>query len=114
MRRRGIASLLRHEQALVRQTVEGLRRLSGVQVYAAEEKDCQSGVVSFRLTGRDPGWVAEALAQRGIAVRAGLHCAPLAHASGGTEATGTVRVSFSAFNTAQEVERFLRTLGRLR
>lgn len=114
LRRRGIASLLRHEQALVRQTVEGLRRLSGVQVYAAEEKDCQSGMVSFRLTGRDPGWVAEALAQRGIAVRAGLHCAPLAHASGGTEATGTVRVSFSAFNTAQEVERFLRTLGRLR
>ncbi|MFR4758080.1 MAG: hypothetical protein ACLT9P_08250 [Evtepia gabavorous] len=31
----------------------------------------------------------------------------MAHATGGTEATGTVRVSFSAFNTGQEVERFL-------
>ena len=105
--------LPRHEQALVRQTVEGLGKLPGVQVYAAGEKDCQSGVVSFRLTGRDPGWVAEALGQRGIAVRAGMHCAPLAHATGGTEATGTVRVSFSAFNTAQEADRFLRLLGRL-
>lgn len=113
LRRRGTAALLRHEQTLVRQTVEGLRKLPGVQVYAAGEKDCQSGVISFRLTGRDPGWVAEALGQRGIAVRAGLHCAPLAHATGGTEATGTVRVSFSAFNTAQEAERFLRLLGRL-
>ena len=66
-----------------------------------------------RVAGRDPGWVAEELGQRGIAVRAGLHCAPLAHATGGTEATGTVRVSFSAFNTGQEVERFLKTMRRL-
>lgn len=114
LRRRGISNLLRHEQALVRQAVEGMSRMRGVQVYAAQEKGCQTGVVSFRVTGRDPGWVAEALGQRGIAVRAGLHCAPLAHASGGTEATGTVRMSVSAFNTPQEVERFLKTLGRLR
>ena len=37
---------------------------------------------------------AETLAGRGIAVRAGLHCAPLAHESAGTLETGTVRVSF--------------------
>ncbi len=37
------------------------------------------------------------LAEAGIAVRAGLHCAPMAHRSGGTLETGTVRVSFSAF-----------------
>ena len=34
------------------------------------------------------------LGKRGIAVRAGLHCAPLAHESAGTIAQGTVRVSF--------------------
>ena len=38
--------------------------------------------------------LAEALAKQGIAVRAGLHCAPLAHESAGTLKTGTVRVSF--------------------
>ena len=37
---------------------------------------------------------AAALAKQGIAVRAGLHCAPLAHRSAGTLDTGTVRVSF--------------------
>ncbi|MFQ8926894.1 MAG: aminotransferase class V-fold PLP-dependent enzyme [Evtepia gabavorous] len=109
----GIHSLFCHEAALVRQAAEGLAQLPRVQVYSAGEKGCQSGVLSFRVAGRDPGWVAEELGQRGIAVRAGLHCAPLAHATGGTEATGTVRVSFSAFNTGQEVERFLKTMRRL-
>ena len=47
-----------------------------------------------------------ALAEQGVAVRAGLHCAPEAHRSGGSFETGTVRVSFSAFNTQQEVLRF--------
>ena len=47
------------------------------------------------------------LAEAGIAVRAGLHCAPMAHRSGGTLETGTVRVSFSAFNTSAEVRQFL-------
>ena len=113
LRRRGIHSLFCHEAALVRQAAEGLAQLPRVQVYSAGGKGCQSGVLSFRVAGRDPGWVAEELGQRGIAVRAGLHCAPLAHATGGTEATGTVRVSFSAFNTGQEVERFLKTMRRL-
>ena len=113
LRRRGIHSLFCHEAALVRQAAEGLAQLPRVQVYSAGGKGCQSGVLSFRVAGRDPGWVAEELGQRGIAVRAGLHCAPLAHATGGTEATGTVRASFSAFNTGQEVERFLKTMRRL-
>ena len=57
--------------------------------------------------------VADRLAQGGIAVRAGLHCAPLAHQSGGTGRTGTVRVSFSAFNSQKEVERFVRVLRQM-
>ena len=39
----------------------------------------------------------------GICVRAGLHCAPLAHESAGTLETGTVRFSLSAFNTEREI-----------
>ena len=53
----------------------------------------QAGTVSFVPEG-DCEDLAEALAKRGIAVRAGLHCAPLAHESAGTVQTGTVRVSF--------------------
>ena len=47
----------------------------------------------------------QALAERGISVRAGLHCAPLAHRTAGTLDTGTVRVSFSHWNTEEEADR---------
>ena len=53
----------------------------------------QAGTVSFR-PGMDCEAAAQILSRRGIAVRAGLHCAPLAHESAGTLETGTVRVSF--------------------
>ena len=42
------------------------------------------------------------LAERGIAVRCGLHCAPLAHETAGTLDSGTLRMSFSPFNSAAE------------
>jgi selenocysteine lyase/cysteine desulfurase len=57
--------------------------------------------------------VGEALGLRHIAVRSGLHCAPLAHRSAGTFESGTVRVSFSAFNQPWEVDRFLSELSRM-
>ena len=107
VRRRGTDRILRHEQMLTRRTAELLRTLPAVEVFAAPEGKQQAGVLSFRVRGRDPELIGEALAERGIAVRAGLHCAPLAHRSGGTLEPGTVRVSFSAFNTSAEVRQFL-------
>ncbi len=62
----------------------------------------QAGVLSFRVRGRDCEELGEALGDAGIAVRAGLHCAPLAHRTAGTLETGTVRASVSAFNTDGE------------
>ena len=51
--------------------------------------------------------MADRLAEKGVAVRAGLHCAPLAHMTGGTADTGTVRFSASVFNTPAEAEKVL-------
>jgi selenocysteine lyase/cysteine desulfurase len=47
--------------------------------------------------------VGERLASRGICVRAGLHCAPLAHKTVGTLPGGTVRISVSSFNTKRDI-----------
>ena len=74
----------------------------------------QSGVLSFLLPGEDCEETARRLAEQGIAVRAGLHCAPLAHESAGTFETGTVRVSFSVFNTMTEVEVFVNAVKNMR
>lgn len=102
---------MRHEHALTCRTAESLRRLPGVEVFARPGCPAQAGVVSFRVPGRDVETVGEALARRGFAVRAGLHCAPLAHRTAGTLDTGTVRVSFSAFNTPQEADRLAEAVG---
>lgn len=102
--------ILRYEQRLIRRAAEGLRRIDGVALYAAEDPEAQLGVLSFTVDGREPEDVAEALAQRGVAVRAGYHCAPLAHRSAGTLERGTVRVSVSAFEHESDVDGFLRVL----
>lgn len=111
--KKGLKTVFRHETELMERTATGLSRLPGVRIFRSERSGCQCGVLSFQVKDRDPGALADALAERGIAVRSGLHCAPLAHKSGGTEAEGTVRVSFSAFNTAQETERFIEAVAGL-
>ena len=70
----------------------------------------QSGVLSFLREGEDCEATAQRLADCGIAVRAGLHCAPLAHESAGTLLSGTVRLSLSAMNREEESKAFLQTL----
>ncbi|MCD8086110.1 MAG: aminotransferase class V-fold PLP-dependent enzyme [Clostridiales bacterium] len=105
VREKGTAAIGAHEGRLTRLLARLLREKcgEGVTVFAGEG---QSGVLSFRPDGRDCEEFAAALADRGFAVRAGLHCAPLAHESAGTLETGTVRASFSAFNREEEVRAF--------
>ena len=98
------AAILAHERALLQMAVSLLREMPGVEYYAADAPELQTGVLSFRVAGEDPELTAEKLSARGIAVRAGLHCAPLAHDTARSE--GTVRLSFSAFNTPAEVRKF--------
>lgn len=81
--------------------------MPGVRVYGGTETAC-SGLFSWNVDGWDCERMAEVLAENGIAVRAGLHCAPLAHRSAGTE--GTVRVSFGWNSTQRETEHFAETL----
>ena len=103
VRQRGLEAICRRERQLAQMAAEELRVLPGVTVYARPDLHAQAGVLSFTAEGREPEALGEALAERGIAVRAGLHCAPLAHSSAGTLESGTVRLSFSDFNTPEEV-----------
>lgn len=104
---RGVEEICEKERRLALRAAEGLQRLDGVTVYAAQGLAGQTGVVSFASEKKDSEEIAAELGERGIAVRAGLHCAPLAHRSAGTLEKGTVRLSFSDFNTVEEVDRFL-------
>lgn len=102
--------ILRHERWLLDRAAAGLSRMESVRVFRAAAPERQLGVLSFIVEGKDGESVAEELAERGIAVRAGLHCAPLAHRTAGTLESGTVRVSFSAFDRKEDVDLFLRAM----
>ncbi len=106
-------AILRHEQVLTAQAVKELSSIPGVTLYAARRPETQAGVLSFTVAGMDCESVGEALGDRDVAVRAGLHCAPIAHRSAGTLETGTVRASFSAFSTPADIRRLSQELTRL-
>ena len=99
---RGEARIDAHERKLACRMMDRLERIPGVTVCRG---DSQSGLCSILIKGMDCEDVGEGLAKRDIAVRAGLHCAPLAHRTAGTQDTGTVRFSFSAFNCPDQVDR---------
>lgn len=111
---RGEDNILRHERALVARAAAGLSGISGARVFATGDPKTQSGVLSFLLEGVDCEAVGEYLGERGIAVRAGLHCAPYAHETVGTLKTGTVRVSFSAFNRPAEAGSLVSAVAGIR
>ena len=72
----------------------------GATVYSNETK---CGVISFNLRDLDSTLVADNLNDNGIAVRAGLHCAPLVHKTLGTLSQGAVRASIGVDNTDKDV-----------
>ena len=89
------------EAALSARLCARLDAMHGVDIYHGG-----GGVVSFTARTLSPGRIGTLLDRKNICVRSGLHCAPLAHAAIGTQRTGSVRVSFSWFNTEKEVDRF--------
>ena len=100
----GVDAIREHERALCRRAGEGLAAIPGLEVFRGPG---QTGVLSFRHREIPAETLGETLSRRGIALRTGLHCAPLAHESAGTLETGTLRASFSLFNREEEVEAFL-------
>ena len=113
VKQRGMANILNHERRLTLLAAEGIRMLPGAKVLAMPGLREQAGVLSFVPLKKDVEEVGTRLAEQGIAVRTGLHCASFAHKSAGTLDTGTVRVSFSDFNTRSEVYRLLTALHDL-
>lgn len=112
VRSQGTERIAAHERKLTRRCAALLAGIPGAECFFAEDDSVQTGVLSFRVKDWDCEALGEALARQGVALRAGLHCAPLAHRTAGTLDTGTVRFSPSAFNTAQQVDEFARVLRR--
>ena len=109
VRKEGIHSIFMREQQQMRRCVSGMKKF-GFSVYAGEN---QCGTLSF-VPDCGCEEMAEFLGKQGICVRAGLHCAPLAHESAGTLRTGTVRVSFGHSACVGQTGNFLSALEKHR
>ena len=108
VRKLGTAKILARQQRQTKRCAEALRAM-GCVVFTGEN---QGGTLSF-LPGTDCEEMAQRLAQKGVAVRAGLHCAPLAHESAGTLSGGTVRVSFGHDASDAQTAQFLQIMRKL-
>ncbi|GAB4495878.1 MAG: cysteine desulfurase [Saprospiraceae bacterium] len=106
----GRENIARHIQTLLKYATDRLREIPGLQIVGqAPEK---SGIVSFLLDDIHPHDVATFLDQRNICVRAGHHCAqPLMDF---LEIPGTLRASFSIYNSEEEIDRLAEALEEAR
>ena len=108
VRQQGTEQILAREQMEAKHCGNSLQKL-GFRVFMGEN---QSGTLSF-VPNMDCEEAARILGENGIAVRAGLHCAPLAHESAGTLHTGTVRISFGHDAAAFQTEKLLLGVEKL-
>ena len=108
VRKQGMAAIAHREAEEAARCARGLEKM-GLKVYSGPH---QAGTVSFLPHG-DCEEMARQLSRRGIAVRAGLHCAPLAHESAGTLETGTVRISFGHNANRGQTQTLLRVMREI-
>ncbi len=89
-----------------------LSKINGVKIYG--KYNILPSIVCFNLENINAASVGDILnEQYNIAVRCGLHCAPLCHKFYGTLNTGAVRASLSYHNTMEEVEFFLKAVNEI-
>ncbi|MCU5785925.1 aminotransferase class V-fold PLP-dependent enzyme [Alloalcanivorax marinus] len=104
------AALAAHENALLAAATEQAQAFDGLKIVG--NAATKVGVLSFLLDGAHPADVGTLLDQQGVAVRTGHHCCmPLMDGLG---IPGTVRASFSIYNTLEEVDSLFRALEKVR
>ena len=110
---KGMDRIYSHELSMTGILYDGLKRNQNAVLYCPRpEKRRSAPIISFNYKDYPSEKTAALLANHNIAVRAGLHCSPLAHKFFNTLDRGTVRLCPSAFTTAGECEFFLNTLKK--
>lgn len=104
----GMQAIADHERDLISYALERLEEAPGVTVYGPSARH-RGGVAAFSLKGIHPHDVSQLLDTKGIAIRAGHHCAMPLHEKYNLPATA--RASFYLYNTKEEVDRLAEALN---
>ena len=104
----GFDNIMQYEEELLRYATESLDAIPGLKIYGTAKN--KTSVISFNLEGIHPYDVGTILDKLGIAVRTGHHCAqPIMDFY---EIPGTVRASFSFYNTKEEIDKMVEAVKK--
>lgn len=118
----GIKYILDNGQDCLHSKVKGLEKLlicalsqlRNAKIYGPRDMACRSGIVSINIGQMPSTELADILDQKyDIAVRGGLHCAPMAHRTIGSLQQGTVRLSLGPFNTIDQIKYTVRAIEEI-
>lgn len=111
---KGMETIHRREMELLTRLRDGLSGLKHVETYCAEDLSGHVAVLTANVDGirpEDAGAILDG--DFDIAVRVGLHCAPLVHQDLGTLDRGAIRFSLGAFNTREDIDRAIRAMASM-
>ncbi len=98
----GMDAVHAHEQAITGYALDGLATVPGLTILGPTDATLRGGAIAFEIDGAHPHDVAQVLDSRGVAVRAGHHCAKPAHARFGVQSS--TRMSSYLYTTPAEID----------
>jgi cysteine desulfurase/selenocysteine lyase len=104
----GMDNVQAHEEAITRYALEGLATVKGLTVLGPQQAEQRGGAIAFEIAGIHPHDVSQVLDSRGIAVRAGHHCAKPAHKRFGVQSS--TRASSYLYTTPVEIDALIEGL----
>ena len=104
----GMKTLQKHCRELTKYAIENLQKIDGLKILGPADTEKRTGLVSFTVNGVHAHDIAGLLDSKGVAIRAGHHCAAPLHEELGINASA--RVSFQIYNTKEEIDYFVETL----
>ncbi|MCB9852927.1 MAG: aminotransferase class V-fold PLP-dependent enzyme [Phycisphaerales bacterium] len=112
---KGIDALTAHDRALSERFLDATASISGLKVFGPNDVAQRVAVFSVAVEGLEAAELAAILeSEFGILTRPGIHCAPFAHKTIGTDQCGgTTRLSFGALNTPTDIDRCVAALNEL-
>ncbi|MDI6809450.1 MAG: aminotransferase class V-fold PLP-dependent enzyme [Candidatus Eisenbacteria bacterium] len=104
----GLEKFVRAKMRVTTHLVEKMKAIPGIELYFTGDLENRTPILAFNVKGHDSSETAEMLDKRfGILVRAGLHCAPMAHKEAGTLERGIVRASIGPFVKESDIDYFV-------
>lgn len=103
--KKNILKIREHEKKLVQNFMSKAEEIKGIKIYGTKDANKQIGIISFNIENISPSYAGLILDHKYLIMcRIGLHCNPNAHKTIETFPDGTIRFSFSYFNTIEQIE----------